>query len=113
MTDTARKVGDHDIIEKGARLGMVMSGVIHLVIAWIALKVAWDIGGGSDSADKSGALATVAGGSTGPCAGRWFAGTGRGPGRGRGRFAGLRLRRLNRTAHVGFRLQRLRRSCSG
>lgn len=66
MTDTARKVGDHDIIEKGARLGMVMSGVIHLVIAWIALKVAWDLGGGSDSADKSGALETVAGGTTGP-----------------------------------------------
>lgn len=66
MTDTARKVGDHDIIEKGARLGMVMSGLIHLLIAWIALKVAWGFGGGSDSADKSGALETVAGGSTGP-----------------------------------------------
>ncbi|WP_353952125.1 DUF1206 domain-containing protein [Knoellia sp. S7-12] len=66
MSETARKVGDHDIIEKGARLGMVMSGILHLVIAWIALKVAWGFGGGSDSADKSGALDTVAGGATGP-----------------------------------------------
>lgn len=66
MTDTARKVGDHDIIEKGARLGFVMSGVLHLVIAWIALRIAWGIGGGSDSADKSGALEAVAGGTTGP-----------------------------------------------
>ena len=66
MTDTARKVGDHDIIDKGARLGFAMSGVIHLVIAWIALKIAWGLGGGSDSADKSGALETVAGGTTGP-----------------------------------------------
>ncbi len=66
MTDTARKVGDHDIIDKGARLGFVMSGVIHLLIAWIAVKVAWGLGGGSGSADKSGALATVAGGTTGP-----------------------------------------------
>lgn len=66
MSDTARKVGDNDIIEKGARLGFVMSGVLQLVIAWIALKIAWGLGGGSDSADKSGALETVAGGSTGP-----------------------------------------------
>ena len=66
MTDTARKVGDHDIIDKGARLVFVMSGVIHLVIAWIAVKVAWGLGGGSASADKSGALEAVAGGTTGP-----------------------------------------------
>ena len=41
-----------------------MSGVIHLLIGWIALKIAWGLGSGS--ADKSGALETVAGGSTGP-----------------------------------------------
>jgi len=64
--DTARNIGNNDLVEKGARLGYAMSGVIHLLIGWIALKVAWGIGGGSGSADKSGALATVAGGTTGP-----------------------------------------------
>ncbi|MEO7269043.1 MAG: DUF1206 domain-containing protein [Knoellia sp.] len=64
--NTARNIGNNDIVEKGARLGYAMSGVIHLIIGWIALKVAWGFGGGSGSADKSGALATVAGGTTGP-----------------------------------------------
>ncbi|MFC7485237.1 DUF1206 domain-containing protein [Knoellia sp. CPCC 206453] len=64
--DTARNIGNNDIVEKGARLGYAMSGVIHLLIGWIALNVAWGFGGGSGSADKSGALATVAGGTTGP-----------------------------------------------
>lgn len=66
MTETARDIGDHGIVENGARLGYAMSGLIHLLIGWIALKVAWGLGGGSGSADKSGALATVAGGTTGP-----------------------------------------------
>lgn len=61
---TASRVGDHAVVETGARLGFVVSGVIHLLIAWIALKVAWGLGGAS--ADKSGALQTVASGSTGP-----------------------------------------------
>lgn len=61
---TASKVGDHPVVEKGARLGFAVSGIIHLLIGWIALKVAWGLGGGS--ADKSGALQTVASGSTGP-----------------------------------------------
>lgn len=61
---TARKVGDNDLVEKGARLGFAVSGLIHLLIGWIALKIAWGFGGGS--ADKSGALETVAGGTTGP-----------------------------------------------
>lgn len=65
--ETARDVGDHTIVEKGARLGYAMSGLIHLLIGWIALDVAWGFGGsGSESADKSGALEAVAGGTTGP-----------------------------------------------
>lgn len=65
----ARDIGDHDVVEKGARLGFAVSGLIHLLIAWIALKIAWGLGsgsGGSGSADKSGALEAVAGGTTGP-----------------------------------------------
>ncbi|KGN31703.1 hypothetical protein N802_03340 [Knoellia sinensis KCTC 19936] len=64
--EAAREVGDHGIVEKGARLGFAMSGLIHLLIGWIALKIAWGFGGGSGAADKSGALATAAGGTTGP-----------------------------------------------
>lgn len=60
----ARDVGNHPIVEKGARLGFAVSGLIHLLIGWIALKIAWGFGAGS--ADKSGALEAVAGGTTGP-----------------------------------------------
>ncbi len=42
----------------GARLGFAVSGVLHLLIAWIALKVAWSTSGGS--ANQSGALSTLA-----------------------------------------------------
>ncbi|KGN37158.1 DUF1206 domain-containing protein [Knoellia subterranea] len=68
--NTARDVGDHALVEKGARLGFAMSGLIHLLIGWIALKIAWGIGStgssSGESADKSGALREVAGGTTGP-----------------------------------------------
>lgn len=63
--EAARDIGDHDLVEKGARLGYAMSGIIHLVIGWIAFRVAWGIGAASGSADKSGALEAVAGGGTG------------------------------------------------
>jgi hypothetical protein len=70
VTNSARKgaqhVGNSDVVEKGARLGYAMSGLIHLLIGWIALKIAWGLGSGSGSADKTGALETVAGGTTGP-----------------------------------------------
>ncbi|MCA1780595.1 MAG: DUF1206 domain-containing protein [Dermatophilaceae bacterium] len=66
VTSGARRAGDHPVVEKGARLGYAMSGLIHLLIGWIAIKVAWDIDGGSDDADQSGALATVANTTTGP-----------------------------------------------
>ena len=66
VRSAARSAGNHPIVEKGARLGYAMSGLIHLVIGWIGLKVAWGIDGGSDDADQSGALATVANTSTGP-----------------------------------------------
>ena len=66
VTSAARRAGDHPIVEKGARLGYAMSGLLHLLIGWIALKLAWGIDGGSEDADSSGALATVANTSTGP-----------------------------------------------
>ena len=66
LTSTARRAGDHPVVEKGARLGYAMGGLIHLLIGWIAIKLAWGIDGGSDDADQSGALTTVANTSTGP-----------------------------------------------
>lgn len=58
-TTAAREASDSAVVEWGARLGYVTLGIIHLLIAWIALKVAWNIGGGSKEADTSGALKTL------------------------------------------------------
>lgn len=66
VTSAARQAGDNPVVEWGARLGYAVLGIIHLVIAWIAIKIAWGIGGGSDAADTSGALKTMASSSTGP-----------------------------------------------
>ena len=64
-TTAAREASNSRVVEWGARLGYVTVGLIHLLIAWIALKVAWGIGGGSKKADTSGALQTLASTSTG------------------------------------------------
>jgi hypothetical protein len=58
-TAAAREASDSAVVEWGARLGYVTLGIIHLLIAWIALKIAWGIGGGSKKADTSGALQTL------------------------------------------------------
>jgi hypothetical protein len=55
----ARSAGEHPVVEHGARLGLAANGLLHLLIAWIALRVAW--GGSSSEADQGGALATLAG----------------------------------------------------
>lgn len=57
--DTAREAVDSDVLEHLARVGLVAYGVVHLLIAWLALQLAWG-GGSGESADQSGALATLA-----------------------------------------------------
>ena len=57
--DTARRAGDSDALEHLARVGLIAYGVVHLLIAWLALQLAW-YGAGGQSADQSGALATLA-----------------------------------------------------
>lgn len=47
-----------EALKRGARLGLVAYGIVHLLIAWIALQVAWS-GGGEASSD--GALRKLAG----------------------------------------------------
>jgi Domain of Unknown Function (DUF1206) len=64
-TTAAREAGDSPLVEWGARLGYAVLGVIHLLIAWIALRVAWGVGGGSETADTSGALQTLSASGTG------------------------------------------------
>ncbi|MEI4272599.1 DUF1206 domain-containing protein [Klenkia sp. LSe6-5] len=55
---TADRIGRSQALERLARVGLVAYGVVHLLIAWIALQLAW--GGSSESADQSGALQTLA-----------------------------------------------------
>ena len=65
VAGVATQVEDHPALQAGARVGYVVIGVLHLLIAWIALQIAWFASG--RSADQSGALQTV---SANP-AGRW------------------------------------------
>jgi hypothetical protein len=60
---TARRAGDHPAVESLARLGYAVSGVMHLLIALIAVQVAWSAT--ARAADQSGALQTLAGNGVG------------------------------------------------
>src|SRR3712207_2266044 len=55
----ADRAGNSDALENLARVGLIASGVVHLLIAWLALQLAFG-GGSGGSADQPGALATVA-----------------------------------------------------
>ena len=55
---TAERAGDSQALERLAQVGLAAYGVVHLLIAWLALQLAW--GGGGGSADQSGAMATLA-----------------------------------------------------
>jgi hypothetical protein len=57
-TGGALGAADGDGLENLARVGLVSYGVVHLLVAWLALQLAW--GSSSESADQSGALSTVA-----------------------------------------------------
>jgi hypothetical protein len=54
----ARRAADSRWLERTARVGFVVSGLLHLLIAYIALQVAWT--GANGRADQSGALAVLA-----------------------------------------------------
>jgi hypothetical protein len=49
---------DGDGLEHLARVGLLAYGVVHLIVAWLALQLAW--GTSTESADQSGALSTLA-----------------------------------------------------
>lgn len=54
-----REANDSKAVEWGARTGFAVVGALHLLIAYIAVKVAWGVGGGSKNADSAGALSTI------------------------------------------------------
>lgn len=56
--EVAREAGDSDALEHLARVGLLAYGVVHLLVAWLAVQLAWGLGG--QSADQSGAMATLA-----------------------------------------------------
>ena len=55
---TASQAANSDGLEHLARIGLIAYGVVHLLVAWLALQLAW--GWGAQSADQSGAMATLA-----------------------------------------------------
>ncbi len=57
-SDTAQKAADGKPLELVARAGLIAYGVVHLLIGWIALRLAW--GGSGEEADQSGALQALA-----------------------------------------------------
>jgi hypothetical protein len=55
----AEQVGDSASLEALARVGLIAYGVVHLLIGWLALQIAWNVSA-SQSADTSGAMMTLA-----------------------------------------------------
>ena len=55
----AQQAGNSDTLENLARVGLIAYGVVHLLVAWLALQLAW-FGGSGKSADQSGAMSTLA-----------------------------------------------------
>ena len=63
VASVANEVEGHPVLQIGARVGYAVNGVLHLLIGWIGLQVAWFASG--KSADQSGALQTLAGSTLG------------------------------------------------
>lgn len=58
VEDAAEDVADHPWMRRAARAGFVMTGLIHLMLGWICIRIA--TGGGGQSADNSGAIGAFA-----------------------------------------------------
>ena len=58
LQGVADRATDSDAFEYAARAGFAVSGVLHFLVAYIILRIAFGSGG---NADQSGALATLAG----------------------------------------------------
>lgn len=62
MNDSAkqfgRKADDSDVLDAAVRVGLISYGAVHLLIAWLAVQLAF--GAGKGSASKDGALQEIA-----------------------------------------------------
>lgn len=56
----ADQAEDHPALTTLARGGFIVMGVLHIIIGWIAVRIATGSGGSGDEASNSGALATIA-----------------------------------------------------
>jgi hypothetical protein len=56
----ARAVTDHPVLTHLARVGLVAYGVLHVLIGWLAFRIAWFVQPRTEDADQTGALQTVA-----------------------------------------------------
>jgi Domain of Unknown Function (DUF1206) len=56
---TAREAGESDGLEYLARVGLLAYGLVHVLVAWLAVQLAWSSGNG-EAADQSGAMRTLA-----------------------------------------------------
>jgi hypothetical protein len=57
VTVAAVQIAQNSVFERVARVGYVVSGLLHIIIGYLAIRIALGIGGGS--ADQSGALAAL------------------------------------------------------
>jgi len=57
VSDAATDIAQNSIFEHVARAGYVVSGLLHVIIGYLAIRIALGTGGGS--ADQSGALAAL------------------------------------------------------
>jgi hypothetical protein len=61
--NTATEVRDNKAVQILGRLGMVCYGVVHVLVAWLAVQVVF---GDAEQADQKGAIGTLAESSVGP-----------------------------------------------
>src|SRR5688572_4551120 len=59
VTTRAHQAGESDTLENLARVGLIAFGVVHLLVAWLAIQLAW-FGLSGESADQSGAMDALA-----------------------------------------------------
>ncbi|MFF2555448.1 DUF1206 domain-containing protein [Nocardia sp. NPDC058058] len=57
-SSTLGRIAQNSVFERFARTGFVMSGIVHLLIGYIAIRIAF--GGAGGAADQSGAMAELA-----------------------------------------------------
>ncbi|MFE3800277.1 DUF1206 domain-containing protein [Nocardia tengchongensis] len=57
-SSVAGRVAQNSVFERSARAGFVVSGIVHLIIGYIAIRIAF--GGAAGNADQSGAMAELA-----------------------------------------------------